>query len=293
LDGKLATPDRDRLKAVLRDWHTWAVPLRVAPEPVRILPGESNVNVLVRAPGPGEDIELVVRLDREATLLGVDRAVEGLVLDRVRGEPWAPTVVHREPGRCLVTRYVPGPILSGPDAPEAAGALLARIHALPPTALPVLDPAAHAQGYLASLPEDVRPLAEGGVRALGHALRDAGPATPVLAHVDFQAANVIATAGGPVVLDWEYARAAEPAWDLAVFAAVASLGTAAVDRLGAAYEAAGGRVDRARLPLLMDAYGLIELLWWALRRPVRTDTRAFAAGCEGFRERLEAHAAGA
>lgn len=290
MDAELSRADRARLNEVLGTWRAWALPLGEEPRPVRRLPGESNLNLLVRAPGPEGDVLLAVRLDRPATHLGVDRAVEGRVLERIRDRPWAPRVVHRQPGRCLVTRFEAGPALAGHDAPERAGHLLASIHGVDGSDLPRLDPGAHGKAYLAALPDPLRPAAEPAVAALARAMDEPGtgePAgDPVLAHVDFQAANVVLAPRGTVVLDWEYARRAEPAWDLAVFASVGGLEPSAFDRLVAAYGAAGGRVDVARVRRLLRVYGLIEHLWWALRRPERTDRVVFTRGCESYREAL-------
>lgn len=291
MDAELAPADRDRLREALAAWRRWDAPLGGAPSPVLRLPGHSNVNVLVTAPTGAGPMDLVVRLDRPAAHLGVDRALEGRVLDRIRGEPWAPRIVHRQPDLCLVTRFEPGPSLSGPDAARGAGALLARIHSLDPSGLPVLDPPAHARAYLDALAPAARAAAEPAVAALVRAFARDGPLAPgaegpVFAHVDYQGANVIATPRGPVVLDWEYARAAEPGWDLAVFAAGSRLDRRALGRLVDAYRTAGGRVEGARVQRLLDVYGLIEHLWWALRSRTRGRTEAFAIGCERWRARI-------
>jgi aminoglycoside phosphotransferase (APT) family kinase protein len=141
----------------------------------------------------------------------------------------APRVVDAAPdGRWLVMDFVDEPawsegrLLSDPGI-DAVGELLQRLHALPSDALPRVDMAAIAQGYLQQIAKHPHDLAGATAEVLAveraerdlHRLSDRA----VLNHGDLMAANLIGpgagSGAGPVLVDWEYAQRTDPTWDVA------------------------------------------------------------------------------
>lgn len=152
---------------------------------------------------------------------------------------------------------------------------LARIHALPLSAIPAAIPPMDTAAALAEL--KARFISYGGDRPIiALALRWCedhlpAPAPPVLVHGDLRLGNIMATPSGlAAVLDWELAHVGDAHEDLAYgcmtvwrFGAIdkPAFGLADLDRYFAAYEAAGGGpVDRARFHFWL----VYRTLWWAL-----------------------------
>lgn len=199
----------------------------------------------------------------------------------------APEVVGvLEPDDGLGTGYVmrrvagevsPAAILADPP-PSLLGDLgreLARIHGVPPEAVPDAIPLMDTGAALAEL--RARFLAYGGDRpVIALAIRWCeehlpAPASPVLVHGDYRMGNVMVDGQGlAAVLDWELAHRGDAHEDLA-FGCMSVWRFGRLDRpafgLGsladyfAAYEAAGGaRVDPARFRFWL----VYRTLWWAL-----------------------------
>jgi aminoglycoside phosphotransferase (APT) family kinase protein len=166
---------------------------------------------------------LVVKLARQQTgarLFPIRPDVEHAVMLRLA--PYrisaAPLVFFRHgPEACLVYRHLTGRACPAPDA--ALARLLARLHALP-----VPHPG--------RLPRDAGPLpalidracrhlaASSGTDHLVGAIRAAAmlppPRARALLHGDPVPGNVIRTATGPALIDWQCARLGEPCRDLAL-----------------------------------------------------------------------------
>lgn len=146
---------------------------------------------------------------------------------------------------------------------ERLGACLRKLHALAiPADLPVADAPAMARGYVERLarrdPVSARalqPLVE-QVRRLSAVL--APTARRVLVHGDLAASNIIGVA--PLLVDWEYAQAADPGWD---FACLLSYYPALEARLEPLLDAAGigDAAGRERLRLERERFGLLNRLW--------------------------------
>jgi aminoglycoside phosphotransferase (APT) family kinase protein len=177
-------------------------------------------------------------------VLGPDDGLgRGFIMDRVAGET-IPRKVLREEAFAAVR----------PGLARQAGEILARIHAIPPEALPVL-PLSSARRDLEELQESYRrdgqprPVFELAFRwLLDRAPID--PVKPCLVHGDFRNGNlIIAPEGIRAVLDWELASFGDPMRDLGWICTpswrfgeldkpVAGFGTR--EDLIAGYEAAGG-----------------------------------------------------
>jgi aminoglycoside phosphotransferase (APT) family kinase protein len=138
------------------------------------------------------------------------------------------------------------------------------LHALQvPAGLPAADVPSMARGYLQRLarrdPVAATSLAPvlRRIESLSAALGDL-EAPCVLVHGDLMAENVLGE--DALLVDWEYAQAADPAWDLACLLGYyprlqASLG----DLLGcASIEAQAGR---ERLRLQQERFSLLNRLW--------------------------------
>jgi aminoglycoside phosphotransferase (APT) family kinase protein len=124
-------------------------------------------------------------------------------------------------GETLGRRIVAGPAFAEirPHLAQQAGTALARIHAIPPAAVPGL-PHLSAAGTLTRYEEihrrigAVRPALEAAFRWLAEPATHAGPTA--LLHGDFRTGNLMIdpTAGVTAVLDWELAHTGEPAEDI-------------------------------------------------------------------------------
>jgi thiamine kinase-like enzyme len=87
---------------------------------------------------------------------------------------------------------------------------------------------------------------------------------PVLCHQDLLFENMIRTASGIVVVDWEYARLADPAYDLAVFTTTYSVNDHQRKMLLDAYRSTDSGLPE-RILYYEKVYALIEILWWQIK----------------------------
>jgi aminoglycoside phosphotransferase (APT) family kinase protein len=225
--------------------------------------------ILRRAPdGARERSRMSAGLDAEAHLLAAARAAgvpvpavrhvlqrddalgEGFVTERLQGETLGRRIVRDArfaAARCVLARQ--------------CGQALARIHAMPVAQLPALrrGGAAAEQQFQRELHRGhgtSRPVFELAFQWLRrHAPPEVEP--PVLVHGDFRNGNLVVDSQGLVgVLDWELAHLGDPMEDLGWLCVnawrfgcselpVGGFGTR--EDLFAGYEAAGGRVDAARV----------------------------------------------
>lgn len=184
-------------------------------------------------------------------LLPSDGLGDGYLMRRVEGESSAHAIL-RDPDLAPARR----------NLAAECGALMARIHAIPPSGLPALRIGGAAQerrqwkaAHRAN--RTLRPVFELALRWLAdHEPASSDPA--VLVHGDFRNGNLMVGADGVrAVLDWELAHLGDPMEDLGWFCVnswrfgnvdleAGGLGTRA--QLFAGYEAASGRcVDAARV----------------------------------------------
>jgi aminoglycoside phosphotransferase (APT) family kinase protein len=156
--------------------------------------------------------------------------LEAATLARLAGSGVAPRLVAAGETTLITERVAGGP--RGPagwSAGDAAalGALLARVHRVP-------APDGHAAGavdhgaQLAGIRADCRTGPQMTLEAAVAALPAPTAEPPVLLHGDPWSGNVVWSPAGPVLVDWEFARAGEPAEDLAYLAAVDELPDAAL-----------------------------------------------------------------
>lgn len=248
----LSSARRAHLDAILDGWRDWSIDLSGRPSVVEALSGWSNANFRVRA----GKTELVVRLNDDTSHLGVDRVVERTALEDVATRHFAPPVVHVGPDH-LVSRFVAGECPVTPSPTDAAR-LLTDIHTTPTRITSILDPWAQARAYLAQSDEaDIATLA-------AQVLEFESPAPlACLTHNDLSPANLVRTDDGIVVLDWEYARLGDPAFDTAALVETHDLTAVEVDALADTL----GEPVADRLPAIRLLYLLIETLWWHLRDP--------------------------
>jgi len=196
----------------------FAADVEVSPDPVAL-----SGPYAVLLPTPGADERVSERAEREARLL--HRLAElslPLRVPRVLG------VWPDDEGRlALVRQYLPGVELD-PRAGrqpfvrpwEVVGQLAAAVHSLDVGALAGLLPGhetrtAHAEEALLVFENLDAPEARAG---LAWARDHLPPAVPsVLLHGDLLGQNILLAPGAPPgLVDWEYARRGDPAYDLAV-----------------------------------------------------------------------------
>jgi thiamine kinase-like enzyme len=234
--------------------------------------GGGLVNETYRITRDGADYSLRVAVsDRDE--LGFDRAWEACVLDRAARALLAPPVVYCDPsGGILIARWVEGRLWTVEEARQPANIeriveLLRRVHAVPLPAPPrSMDPKRWIDYYSADSGRSAEPA---GLKAAASARLEALamlPAVePVLCHSDLHILNLLDRGGSLVLLDWEYAHAADPFWDLAGWAANNDFEDRERSDLLARYAAREPTQDeRLRLQLLCWLYDYVCLLWCTL-----------------------------
>lgn len=182
----------------------------------------------------------------------------------------APAVLVAHPeGHWLLMDYIDAPVwtrehLLSEAGAEALARQLARLHELPaPADLPAVDVPAMARDYLTRLAAvdaaqaaELAPLGERLV-ALSARLSDLTP-RPVLNHGDLMASNMLGRL--PLLVDWEYAQAADPTWDLACLLTYYPAMSRFMPRLLAA-AGLGGTVAALTLELQRERFELLNRLW--------------------------------
>lgn len=222
--------------------------------------------------------------------LGLDRAWEARVLERAAAADLAPVLEYYDPEHgMLIARWVEGRLWSPSDVRRQSNIarmadLMRRIHALQiPAPARVMSPAQWIEYYGAALsrrsrhPPDTRdPLNRQGdvpaetpaqpaetrgasdhlpaaaARRLA-ALAELPGVDPVMCHSDLHTLNLVDRSPSLVLLDWEYAHAADPLWDLAGWSANNDLEEHLKHDLLTSY---------ARRPPTRDEYMRLELLGW-------------------------------
>ncbi len=233
--------------------------------------------------------------------LGVDRAWEARVLENAAAANLAPPVEYCDPQRgILITRWEAGKSWGPSDVrrPENIARMARfarRIHALAlPTPARLMPPAAWIDYYAA-----------GASRGAGAALRPSAqlqlarlaelPAVPpVVCHSDLHPLNVIDRGGSLIALDWEYAHASDPLWDLAGWSAGNDLEAALGRELLSGYL---GRMptgdEYRRLRLLSWLYDYVCLLWSELYVNLARNAAPGAAAPAGDEQEHGLHELGA
>lgn len=200
-------------------------------------PGQDRNRRSLRRRGPAQ-VALPANVSR-ATALGLDRALEYRLLGQLAPLALAPAPLAVDAARGLLLRaWVPGPTWAEGRGPrlEQAAAALARVHVvtLPPGEVPVRDWAGTIARY-AALAGPAGAATAARARAALDQLPPSDPAAAVLCHHDPLPANVL---GSGLFLDWEYALAGNPLFDVAVLGLGLGLtGRKAWARLAAAWAA--------------------------------------------------------
>ncbi len=219
-----------------------------SPESVaaRYVPGEGEPEVHRLGAGLVNETYRVLRDGRAYSMrltgsnsddLGLDRAWEARVLERAAAADLAPATEYCDPQRgILIARWVDGRSWTSADARRPSNIaimaeFLRRIHALPmPTPAPFDEPGevdrllslgSGTQSASPPLPRFRIPrrLCDLRRRAASPHWRRCRARRSVLCHSDLHTLNLIDRGDSLVLLDWEYAHAADPYWDLAGWSA--------------------------------------------------------------------------
>jgi thiamine kinase len=229
--------------------------------------------------------------------LGVDRDWEAQVLKAACAADLAPAVEHFDARRgILITHWEAGQSWSGaavrrPTNIRRMAGLMRRIHALPvPTPPRVMSPAKwidyYSVGAHSGVAAALRPTA-----ALQLAVLARLPmAAPALCHSDLHPLNLIDRGASLILLDWEYAHASDPLWDLAGWIANNDLEESLQQDLLRSYLLRSPRGNEyMRLRLLGWLYDYVCLLWSELYLNLAREGRpdaAVASRTQLLRERL-------
>jgi thiamine kinase len=213
--------------------------------------------------------------------LGLDREWEARVLKSAVAVDLTPALVYCDPLRgILISRWAPGRSwlpaeLRRPANISRMAELIRQVHALPLPAAPrVMSPAQWIGYYTGALQRTsaagvtpqraaldnavLRSAAAAQLTALA-ALPSAGP---VLCHSDLHTLNLVDRGATLVLLDWEYAHASDPLWDLAGWSANTDLERDLQEDLLAQYLGRTPAPDeQLRLQRLAWLYDYVCLLW--------------------------------
>lgn len=205
----------------------------------------SVANTVVRVTTPRGDLVVRISSPRDPVYVAAERAA----LHRASALGLGPEVVwFGADGALLVTRTIRGRTLAArdiriPSTAAAIGAALRRFHdgkvALPTEDLGHLLARLDTFSAKFQVPPVSSRLRSAVTTAAAHRVE------PVASHGDPHAANWLQCDDGLRLVDWEYARLHEPAWDLATVALDIGAGDPAVDALLGGY----GADDHVRLRL--------------------------------------------
>jgi thiamine kinase-like enzyme len=234
--------------------------------------------------------------------LGVDRAWEARVLECARSADLAPVLEYCDPQRgILIVRWVDGRSWSPVDVRRKSSLsrmaqLLRRVHALTmPAPARLMSPMTWIDHYSAaactrdsSSGAALRDASRGRLAALAALPR----VDPVVCHSDLHTLNLIDRGDSLVLLDWEYAHASDPLWDLASWSANNDLEDEFKNELLRNYLGrAPTRDEHVRLLLLGWLYDYVCLLWSELYLNLRRGVRQADAARGGVSARAKLLAA--
>jgi thiamine kinase-like enzyme len=200
--------------------------------------------------------------------LGLDREWEARVLERAVLDDLAPIVEYCDPALgILISRWVDGRSWSPGDVRQRANiskvaALARRIHALTlPAPARAMNPRRWIEYYSAAAPSVAAALQTAAELRL-NALAALPRVDSVLCHSDLHTLNLIDRGCSLMVLDWEYAHAADPLWDLAGWSANNDLdGEFQLDLLANYAGRTPTGEESQRMRLLGWLYDYVCLLW--------------------------------
>jgi thiamine kinase-like enzyme len=233
---------------------------------------------------------------------GLDLAWEAQVLERAGRLGLAPPLVHCDPERAVLSRWVVGRSWSPLEVGRAANIrkiaeLLRHVHALTVPLPPrVMSPMSWIQVYGEALSRHTRGAVDGALRRAAESrlqqLAELPPAVGVVCHSDLHAMNLIQVDETLTLLDWEYAHVSDPLWDLAGWAGNNDFEPETQRELLMNYlRIAPTAAQWKRLRLLMWLYDYVCLLWSELYLSTRRDRNGIRqrATLLDARLRLPAH----
>ncbi len=272
--AKLQRADRlmcsDRLTEALASWPHWNA---TEPSVVKKLKGGlTNQSYLIKA----DSAYLVLRLNAANTKqLGLDRALELQVLQRVSAAGVAPALVYSNlQSGILITRYHDDSRWVEKHSSESQKVQrLARLmkitHSLPSVdgALDLQQRADHYWQFInetdtadSSAAQSARTLQQPMQEFFTLASKLCTQQT--LCHNDLLADNLLIGEDGKLIaLDWEYAAMGDPYFDLAVVVEGHHMDAAAVQTLLTYYSDRPTKAALQRLSLLRAIYCYLDLLW--------------------------------
>jgi thiamine kinase-like enzyme len=232
--------------------------------------------------------------------LGLDRAWEARVLESAAAAQLAPPVEYCDPKLgILISRWVEGRQWHPADVRRSSeifrmAEFVRCIHALPmPAPVRHMDAGKWVDHYGAAADQNGAPdSASAGALRAAAAERLAAlallPSTDsVLCHSDLHTLNLIDRGHALVLLDWEYAHAADPFWDLAGWSANNDFGQQLRHEFLAAYQDRSPTPsEEARLDLLVWLYDYVSLLWCELCLARYAHPRPGDAAREGVADRF-------
>jgi len=209
---------------------------------------------------------MVVRMDTPlARTLELDRRAELKILQTAEAAGIGPEVIWADPGAgLLVTRYIPEPVweekhIVNPLRLRALAGTLKRLHGLR-TAGPEFDPGKAARAYAGSIGTTAAAELADRVVTLARQLLPPGQQR-VLCHNDLVYMNIIGS--NPVrLIDWEYAAAGDPLFDLAVVIRHHRLPAPIADGFLHDYLGKTDPATSERLEAFCQLYDLLCELWY-------------------------------
>lgn len=195
-----------------------AVPLGLPRDPALWQPltgGRSNLSWRVPLAGGDGVVKLFAR-DRACTVFPNDPSAEAQMLRHLAGRQIAPELLHTADsalGRCIVYRHIPGPTWAAGRTDIADIARLLRaVHALP---APVgLRPGPNGTDDLRA---EIAAQAPPGAQLPPLPDLTLPPVTPRLIHGDPVPGNIVVSASGLRLIDWQCPALGDPCLDLATF----------------------------------------------------------------------------
>jgi thiamine kinase-like enzyme len=269
-----------------------ALAIDAASAVVTALDGLTNRNYRIDARRTdGGDRRYVLRLAGPGTGRYIDRAQEARHARAAHAAGLAPALLFADPDvGTMLTQYLSLPAVSGeairndPAQQRRCALTLRRLHAMSPPFEGHFDPFERIDRHLAVLAtldatppaqllavqRDVEPL-----RAL------VGTAEARSCHVDTYCENFLDDGQQTMLLDWEYAGAGDPIWDLANLSRENGVGAEADSQLLRAYaEGAPAPSLRARFEAYKPLCDLFWASWCLIQVAVGNDTSNWAADSE-------------
>lgn len=255
---KLSAEERFRLKQALASWESWKEGPERLPQVITQLGGDSNLSFVVS----DGSRDWVLRINNPLRDIGINRDNERLALQAAHGAGISP-LPNFYTSEVLVTPFLAGQQASLENLPQIGG-LFYRIHSLPITLTPI-NLLQHLKNYY----EKATP--EPNLKDCYQHIVDLYPTEIVdlkPCHNDCLLPNMIESEHGLTIIDWEYAAAADPAYDFAVFSSTYELSQAQLRLLLSAYDP-DSILDAesliSRIEYYEKYYRLIEILWWNIR----------------------------